>query len=383
MDSKLKFIDLCSGIGGFHQALKNNENENEHECVMSCDIDPLCRESYKNNYNIESEKDLSKLTIENIPNFDILCAGFPCQPFSKAGSREGFKDSRGNIFFDICKIIDYHKPKYIILENVRNLVSHDKGKTFKIVIETLEDLNYNVSHIILNALYFSVPQNRERIIIMGKRKDMGIIPDFPKFKKEHTSLSDIIDHINTVPDLSDKLIVTRNIWNEFLCILKDNRCPIPKFPIWTDTWDTVVSDDFYKMYKSTIDKNKTFYEDNIDILEPWLIESRGNELWKGAIRKLEWQAGTDSGTLDETLWSPRGSGIRAKRLDYSPTLVAMASMIPIYGPYSRHLTPRECARLQSFPEEFILHKDPKVNYKHFGNAVNVKMISWCVSFLIN
>jgi len=377
MSDKLKFIDLCSGIGGFHQALKHCE------CVMSCDIAQLCRESYKINYGIESEKDLSELVIENIPAFDIICAGFPCQPFSKAGFREGFKDSRGNIFFDICKIIDYHKPKYIILENVRNLVSHDKGKTFKIIIETLENLNYNVAHIILNALYFSVPQNRERIIIMGKRKDIGNIPDFPKFKKEYTSLSDIIDHTNNVPDLTDKLIVTRNIWNDFLCILKDNLCPIPKFPIWTDIWDTDVSDDFYKMYKSTVDKNKKFYEDNVDILEPWLIESRSNELWKGAIRKLEWQVGTNSGTLNETLWSPRGSGIRVKNLDYSPTLVAMASMIPIYGPYSRQLTPRECARLQSFPEEFILHEDPKVNYKHFGNAVNVKMISWCVSFLIN
>ena len=109
MSDKLKFIDLCSGIGGFHQALKHCE------CVMSCDIAQLCRESYKINYGIESEKDLSELVIENIPAFDIICAGFPCQPFSKAGFREGFKDSRGNIFFDICKIIDYHKPKYIIL----------------------------------------------------------------------------------------------------------------------------------------------------------------------------------------------------------------------------------------------------------------------------
>ena len=373
MTKSLKFIDLCSGIGGFHQALRNNG----HECVMACDIDLKCRESYKINYNITPKEDLSKLEIKYIPNFNILCAGFPCQPFSKAGYREGFKDSRGNIFFDICKIIDYHKPEFILLENVRNLVSHDNGKTFKIIIETLEE------HIILNALYFSVPQNRERIIIMGKRKDKGIIPDFPDFKKECTSLNDIMDHSNKSSDLSDKLIVTRKIWNEFLCILKDNQCPIPKFPIWTDIWDHDVSEEFYKRYKSTVDKNKKFYEDNIDILEPWLTESREHEKWKGAIRKLEWQVGTDFGTLDETLWSPRGSGIRVKQLDYSPTLVAMASMIPIYGPYSRQLTPRECARLQSFPDDFILNKDPKVNYKHFGNAVNVKMISWCVSFLID
>ena len=378
MTEQLKFIDLCSGIGGFHQVLRDKG----HKCVMACDIDPKCRESYKLNYDINPEDDLSKLDINCIPSFNIICAGFPCQPFSKAGYREGFKDSRGNIFFDICKIIDYHKPEFILLENVRNLASHDNGKTFKIIIETLEYLNYNIKHIILNALYFSVPQNRERIIIMGKRKDKGTIPDFPDFKKECTSLNDIIDHSNKSSDLSDKLIVTRKIWNEFLCILKDNQCPIPKFPIWTDIWDSDVSEEFYKRYKSTVDKNKKFYEDNVDILEPWLIESRENKKWKGAIRKLEWQVGTDFGTLDETLWSPRGSGIRVKKLDYSPTLVAMTSMIPIYGPYSRQLTSRECARLQSFPDDFILNKDPKVNYKHFGNAVNVKMISWCVSFLI-
>jgi DNA (cytosine-5)-methyltransferase 1 len=375
----LKFIDLCCGIGGFHQAL----SKMDHECVLACDIDKNCREIYEINYNVKPDVDLCKLDIESIPDFDILCAGFPCQPFSKAGSQSGFKDSRGNIFFDICKIIDFHKPKYIILENVRNLVSHDGGKTFNIILSTLEDLNYDVKHIILNALYFSVPQHRERILIMCKRKDIGCIPELPKFTKKRVSLESIIDKTNQVNNLTDKLNASRIIWNDFLLILSDNKIHVPKFPIWTDIWDSDVSDKFYNMYKSTVNKNKQFFEDNSDILQNWLEESRCNELWKGSVRKLEWQTGTDNGTLDETLWSPRGSGIRAKKIDYSPTLVAMCSMIPIYGPYSRHLTPRECARLQSFPESYILHKDPKVNYKQFGNAVNVKMISWCVSFLIN
>jgi len=375
----LKFIDLCCGIGGFHQAL----SKMNHECVLACDIDKNCREIYEINYNLKPEIDLCKLDIESIPDFDILCAGFPCQPFSKAGSQSGFKDSRGNIFFDICKIIDFHKPKYIILENVRNLVSHDGGKTFNIILSTLEDLNYDVKHIILNALYFSVPQHRERIVIMCKRKDIGCIPELSKFTKKRVSLESIIDKTNQVNNLTDKLNASRIIWNDFLLILSDNKIHVPKFPIWTDIWDSEVSDKFYNMYKSTVNKNKQFFEDNSDILQIWLEESRCNELWKGSVRKLEWQTGTDNGTLDETLWSPRGSGIRAKKLDYSPTLVAMCSMIPIYGPYSRHLTPRECARLQSFPESYILHKDPKVNYKQFGNAVNVKMISWCVSFFID
>ena len=117
VDSKLKFIDLCCGIGGFHYALKNMG----HECVMACDINKECVNNYEINHNIRPLGDLTKIEINTIPDFDILCAGFPCQPFSKAGEQKGFEDSRGNIFFDICKIIKHHNPKYLMLENVRNL----------------------------------------------------------------------------------------------------------------------------------------------------------------------------------------------------------------------------------------------------------------------
>ena len=120
---EIKFIDLCCGIGGFHQALSNMGMK----CVLASDIDQECRNNYELNYKIKPEGDLTKLDITKIPKFDVLCAGFPCQPFSKAGLQNGFEDNRGNIFFDICKIIEYHSPEYLILENVRNLATHDKG----------------------------------------------------------------------------------------------------------------------------------------------------------------------------------------------------------------------------------------------------------------
>lgn len=370
----MKFIDVCCGIGGFHQALKNMG----FDCVMACDIDENCRDVYELNYGIRPEGDLTKIKVETIPNFDILCAGFPCQPFSKAGHQTGFNDTRGNIFFELCKIISHHSPKYIILENVRNLSSHDKGNTWNVIKTTLE-LNYHVCPLTLNALYFGVPQSRERVVILCKRKDMGELLQPPQLKKKETSLLTIVE--DTVPDtyaLSKKMKETSRIWDKFIALLKEHQISIPKFPLWTDWWDKDPPQPFYLKYKNWIDKNRSFYT-NHAFLSEWLHDSRSVKEWTGAVRKMEWQAGNNHLRMDEVLWSPRGSGIRIKKIDYAPTLVAMTSMIPIYK--NRQLTPRECARLQSFPENFILPED-KIAYKQFGNAVNVNMIEKSARFLI-
>ena len=246
---------------------------------------------------------------------------------------------------------------------------------------------------------------------MCKRKDLGLLSDLPSISKENiknTSLENIIEDNNKKEfKISSKLKDTETIWNNFLDICKKNNIDIPRFPIWTDWWDSdgnntkvtkynnklseeenkikikKAQEDFYKKYKNWIDKNRDFYNINIKLLNPWLIDSRKKKLWAGAVRKMEWQAKEDNLNMKQILWSPRGSGVRIKNINYSPTLVAMASMIPIYGPKSRSLTPRECARLQSFPEEYIIHSDNKVSYKQFGNAVNVKMIERSARFLIN
>ena len=405
----MKFIDLCCGIGGFHQALNNMEMT----CVMASDINKECRENYELNYNIKPEGDLTKIDIKKIPKFDILCAGFPCQPFSKAGHQNGFDDNRGNIFFDICNIIKVHKPKYIILENVRNLASHDKGNTWNVIKSELDSLNYYTYEkpIILNTLYFSIPQSRERVVILCKRKDIGELHELPSISKNNikeTSLESIIENTcDKKYNISDKMEITHKIWDEFITILRKKDHSIPKFPIWTDWWDSDgnntsvtkhnknLSEEenkininsaqkaFYRKYKNWIDKNRDFYNKNKNELEPWLDKSREQILWKGAVRKMEWQTGCDNLNMSQVLWSPRGSGVRIKNINYSPTLVAMASMIPIYGPKKRQLTPRECARLQSFPETYLIHKDDNIAYKQFGNAVNVKMIEKCSRFLIN
>ena len=159
-----KFIDLFCGIGGFHQALTNMNGE----CVFACDIDEDCRKIYEKNYRLKPHGDIIKVEIEKIPSFDVLCAGFPCQPFSKAGFQKGFDDDRGNLFFSICKIVKQHHPAYLLLENVRNLSTHDDGNTWATIRENIDKLGYHTyeTPVILNVLHFNIPQNRERVIIM-------------------------------------------------------------------------------------------------------------------------------------------------------------------------------------------------------------------------
>ena len=387
-DNNMKFIDLFCGIGGFHQALsKLNFN-----CVFASDIDEKCRTSYKLNYNLTPEGDITKIDIKSIPTFDILCGGFPCQPFSKAGEQMGFDDDRGNLFFNICKIAEHHKPKYMILENVRNLATHDNGNTWKVIYNKIISMGYNTysNPIILNVLHFNIPQNRERVIILCKRRDIGYLPELPKIPKNPkltltTHIKDIIDNTtdNNKYKINDKFKDVEKIWNEFINILIKNNIEIPKFPIWTDMWDCDLDKNksFYDKYTNWIDKNREFYKNNNIILKKWLEESRKNDNWIGAVRKFEWQGGKllKNDSMNTVLWTARGSGIRVKRPDYIPTLVAM-SMIPVYGPESRKLSPKELLRLQSFPDNFKY--DEKSIYKQVGNAVNVKMIEKCARFLI-
>ena len=389
-NKKYKYIDLFCGIGGFHQAL----NKLDAQCVFACDINENCRSIYEKNYKIKPEGDITKINIKQIPSFDILCGGFPCQPFSKAGFQKGFDDDRGNLFFNICKIIKYHKPKYLLLENVKNLSSHDNGNTWNTIHKNIIDLGYNTYElpVILNVLHFNVPQNRERVIIMCKRKDLGELPKLPLIPKNPKSkLTQNIKNIINVNEkennnkykINGKMKDVESIWDNFIKLLILNKISIPKFPIWTDWWDNEITSNkpFYKKYKNWIDKNREFYNTNKELLKKWLDKSRECKNWIGAVRKFEWQAGDqlENDGMNNVLWTTRGSGIRVKRLDYIPTLVAM-SMIPIYGPESRKLSPRELLRLQSFPDTF--EYDEKTILKQIGNSVNVKMIEKVARFMI-
>ena len=191
---KIKFIDLFCGIGGFRVAMDQAcvENDLIPKCVFSSDIDIFCQNSYEANFGERPVGDITKIDEKDIPDHDILFAGFPCQPFSIIGQMQGFNDIRGTLFFDIARIIKHKKPKAFILENVKQLVGHNGGETLKTIIKTLEkDLGYHVKFAVLNALDYGLPQKRERIIIVGHKKP--IMFSYPSPVRPFKPLSEILE----------------------------------------------------------------------------------------------------------------------------------------------------------------------------------------------
>ena len=169
------YIDLFAGIGGFHQAADALGGK----CLFASEIDAEAKKAYEANYHLTPQGDITKIDAADIPDHDALFAGFPCQPFSIIGARRGFDDTRGTLFFEIARILDAKRPRLFILENVKQLRGHDRGRTFAVILEKLDALGYNVSWKILNALDFGLPQKRERMIIVGFRNRL-VKFDFPK-----------------------------------------------------------------------------------------------------------------------------------------------------------------------------------------------------------
>jgi len=185
----VKFVDICCGIGSFHHSFKKKG----WECVMACDINKSARDTYKANYGIEPLGDLYSVELNSVPSFDVLCAGFPCQPFSNAGFHLGFEDTRGVLFFEIMKWVRHHTPTYVILENVSAILSHDSGNTFKTLQTLLQNAGYTVSHKLLKCSDYGIPQMRKRVFIIACRE--GTNPDdilnVDRFKSK-TTLSDYL-----------------------------------------------------------------------------------------------------------------------------------------------------------------------------------------------
>jgi DNA (cytosine-5)-methyltransferase 1 len=204
----IKFIDLFSGIGGFRLAFESVGAI----CVFSAEIDKHACKTYEENFGENPFCDISNLNPSSLPHFDILCAGFPCQPFSLAGKRQGFQDTRGTLFFDIEHIIQIKQPKAFILENVKGLVNHNKGKTLKVILEILEKkLHYKVFYKVLNSKDFNIPQNRERIYIIGF-KNHHITFHFPKKIEPTLNLShirdDSLEEGTSISELAKSHIIT-------------------------------------------------------------------------------------------------------------------------------------------------------------------------------
>ena len=197
------FIDLFAGIGGFHLALSSFGAK----CVFSSEWDINAQKVYKNNFGIEPNGDITKINEKNIPEHDILCAGFPCQAFSISGKQLGFNDTRRTLFFDIARILKEKRPKIVLMENVKNFERHDNGKTLKVILNTLDSLNYNVFYKVLNSADYNIPQKRERIYFVCFRKDLNI-SDF-KFPEPVILQKHLVDILETGSE-TEKLFINRN-----------------------------------------------------------------------------------------------------------------------------------------------------------------------------
>ena len=426
----MRFVDLFCGIGGFHAAL----HRLGHECVFATDIDKAAAETYELNWGkpggFDVHRDIREV-LDEIPEMDVICAGFPCQPFSKSGAQRGFQDqTRGTLFHDICFLAEKHKPKVLFLENVPHLVRHDNGNTFAVIQKRIDELGYDFQWSILSPHKFGVPQVRTRVYIVAIRKDLAKGRDFA-FPKEMQNVEldvrSVLDKkVDKKYDLTDKELAWLNMWEEFL-INVNIETKLPGHPIWADAFmgdealpgdleqyslaelldigvewsnygwvkpvDTSMSkEELIKAIslppwkQNFVKKNRILYQSNKKYIDKWLkrwnifgVDEEGKRLIPVSRTKYEWQAGPDSRTNWENIFQFRPSGIRVKRGDYFPALVAMAQ-IPVVGWLKRHITPKECARIQSFDVDgvygtpFKLGANDGQAYKQLGNAVNVNMI---------
>lgn len=379
---KFKFIDLFAGIGGFHQAMTQLGGE----CVFASEIDKHAIETYEKNYGINPNINICDFKAENIPKHDVLCAGFPCVAFSIAGKCEGFNDeTRGTLFFEIERVLKHHHTKYIILENVKNLTSHDKGRTWAIIEEHLHKLGYRLTEqpLVVSPHHFGIPQLRERVIILGIydpnniNKPLNI--DLGELKgKNDNSIYTILDsEVDKKYNISDDEQKILTMWNEFY---QGIDLDIIGFPIWFDYFKQNPSDDMSKWKKRVVERNNELYQRNKEFIDSW-IEKWDNLDWcTPTQKKFEWQAGNKIDSIWEGLIQFRQSGIRVKAPNCFQTLVAVVQT-PIIGKYKRRLTPREAARLQSFPDTFILNDNDQQAYKQLGNAVNVEVVKKCAEKL--
>lgn len=216
MPKLFRFVDLFAGIGGIRIAFQKQGGT----CVFTSEWDKFAQITYEANFGDKPDGDITEIHEEDIPKHDILLAGFPCQPFSHAGLKKGFEDIRGTLFFDIARILKAKKPKMVLLENVKGFASHDKGNTFKVVCQTLEKFGYEVHSQVLNAREFGVPQNRERIYIIGIDRSRTLKTPFifPTPPKTKVSVGDILEK-----DVDEKYTISNKLWKGHQRRLKEHK----------------------------------------------------------------------------------------------------------------------------------------------------------------
>lgn len=408
-----RFIDLFCGIGGFHQAMTPLGGK----CVFASDINEQCREVYKKNFAPNDEfvvyGDINKAIKENvIPEFDVLCGGFPCQTFSKAGNQNGFeivekengqKDERGQLFYRIIDILKEHPEcKYVVLENVRNLA--DKKDNWDVICKELKEQGFIITEepIIESPHNFGVPQVRERVFILGIREDAF---DGRKTLPQGHLTRDIleIDNLadkcpsngNCLPGIIDKNVDSKyyvseeiekllEAWEEFRANVK-GLCS----PFWLHKAGVGIynREDYYNdleigyqdmpgWKKVMVMRSRVMYENNYKFIDAW-IKKHGMQNKILIQQKFEWNCGKDCNSIKQGIIQIRQSGVRVKRPNYFPSLVAMNNTPIIWDEEAnkfRYFTPKESAKLQSFKDDYVFSDSDVVTYRQLGNSVNVNLV---------
>ena len=279
----------------------------------------------------------------------------------------------------------------MLLENVRNLVGHDNGNTWRTIYDSIIEAGYNTldKPIIFSPHYIGIPQHRERCFILCVRNDINqtIDFDFDKSNIVPCSIDSILQDNSEIENiekyrLSNEQIGLLDLWNEFIQGIKCDT--LPSFPVWTECLDNLilVDNNCPKWKKDIISKNVELYVENKTFIGKWITKAKNNPLFFGAKAKFEWQVGNvDNPDIWNQLIQFRPSGIRIKRSDYFPALVAI-NQTSIIGKRKRYITPRECARLQSFPDTFKISENDAEAYKQFGNSVNVDAVKLFAKILL-
>ena len=432
----MRFVDLFAGLGGFRVALERLG----HECVFACEVDPGLKELYSLNFpegpEIHGDIRMSK---QHVPSHDVLCAGFPCQPFSKSGTQAGLSDATsGTLFHEILDILRRHRPSYVILENVGNFERHDEGRTWRIVRSSLSGLGYEVratDHMasggegLLSPHHLGYPHHRERFFAVASLEDVpqSVFPS--RNRRAVTSMRAVVQSTGelTEHDREETQIVDQHYrciehWNAFLDALPEEKVTLPSFPIWGDEIDAtypyedmtpwaytlgsvddaaakngiaITQEGFENLPSYAQRRVRRFPKWKVRFISAnrsWLSSIR-NELpsdwvlglrsFPPSLRKLEWNCQGEVRDLWEHILQFRPSGLRVKRYTNSPSLVAMTStQIPILGPERRHLSRIEGLRLQGLPDDFHIPESRTATFKALGNAVHVGVIYEIASRLL-
>jgi DNA (cytosine-5)-methyltransferase 1 len=417
----MQFIDLFAGLGGFNLALKKLG----HECVFACEINKPLADLYKSNFNIDVKGDIRKIKAPEIPSHDILCAGFPCQPFSKAGKQKGRKDKKnGNLFKYIVKILDYHKPQYFILENVPFIKQHDNEKTWKYMVSRLQKkLDYKIDHRVYSPHEFGIPQHRKRIFIVGAKDGLSHF-SWPSPNHKPVSIKSILDkNPKSAKKVDKEELGCLKLWQNFI-----NRIPkedkLPGFPVWSmefgatypfekTTPHALTSDElseylgrygvslkglskeeqlkllpsyartkqkkFPEWKQDFIRRNREFYNKYKKQVDP--VVRKIKRLKQPSWQKFEWNCQDSERVIKNYLIQFRASGIRVKKTNFSPSLVCTRTQVPIIGWEKRYISKREGARLQSL-NGIKLPKNDNECFRALGNAVNVHIVNLIADSLI-